>query len=187
MQIETPNDPLKIAVYEWRVPYGLVWKHCFMCCSDLHASNCGMLETCFLCCNSTFFFTCTVEFLFRLFVFWQEFSLFLIWCAFYLLCCLLWPWFLEMRLDIACTFLHGKCNLLDYHFYKCHFFKTGLVLQWSSVWQHKGCWCDVLWSHSGLSLSTDVPKNILFFIIILEKKDHTQSWCFVLCVSISLF
>lgn len=184
--METPNDPLKIAVYEWRVPYGLVWKHCFMRCSDLHASNCGMLETCFLCCDSTFFYlhggisfqiVCIlagVQFIFDMMC--------LLSLVLPALAVISWnaPWY-------CMHILHGKCNLLDYHFYKCHIFKTGLVLQWSSVWQHKGCWCDVLWSHSGLSLSTDVPKNVPLFYYYTGKKDHTQSWCFVLCVSISLF
>lgn len=89
-------------------------KHYFMASADLHASNCSKLKTCFLCCNSTFL-PAWLDF-FSDYILWQGFSLFLIWRAFYLWCCLLWLWFLDMRLSIACTFCMGKVTCLTITF-----------------------------------------------------------------------
>lgn len=119
-------------------------------------------------------------------VFWQEFSLFLIRCALYLHACLLWLWFLEMRLNIACRFLHVKDILLDFSLKKCCFFCwTGLVLQWSNMWKH---FKKLLVRNPPLWFLTEHWCAKTLSIILILKKRHTQSrCCFVLSVFLSFY
>lgn len=104
-----------------------------MYCQTLHARNRSMLR------NRVFFpFAKTAwSFIRVLCVFWQEFSLFLIRCALYLRACLLWLWFLEMRLNTACRFCMWTISCLTFALTSAAFFcKTGLVLQWNDVSKH---------------------------------------------------
>lgn len=125
-------------------------------------------------------------------VFWQEFSLFLIRCALYLHARLLWLWFLEMRLNIACRFLHVNHILLDLCLKKCCIFLWNWT--YASVKPSVQTCQKVVGavSSSVISYRGQMCQNIclcsLFWYWKKKKRSHTQSrcWYFVLSVFLSL-
>lgn len=149
-----------------------------MYCQTLHARN-----------RTGFFpFATTAWYFIRVIcVFWQEFSLFLIRCALYLHACLLWLWFLEMRLNIACRFCMWTISCLTFALTSAAFScETGLMLQWNQVCKH---FRKLLVQFHPLWFLTEDRCAKTFASIHYfdtgKKKSHTQSRCFVLSVFLS--
>lgn len=103
-------------------------------------------------------------------------------------CCLLWLWFLEMRLDIACTFCMGKVTCLTITYTSATFLKLDLCFNEAVCDNTKVVGRYTLKSQWPLTKHRCAKNVPLFYCCYTGKKNHTQSWCcFVLCVSISLF
>lgn len=86
--------------------------------------------------------------------------------------CLLWLWFLEMRLNITCRLCMWKISCLTFALTSAAFFFVKLD------------WCVILLCD--FSLSSDVPKHLPLSISLILNESHTQTrCCFVLSVFLS--